>query len=92
MDADTAQVPRIGADDDAITKLRKHLAAGAARTERGTGRDDCDRLELAMPFADGLSHGNALGAIGQSVARILDVDAGVHLPALREQRGADAEL
>src|ERR1039458_9601565 len=92
MDADAAGLSRIGTDDDAVAKLGEHLAAGTARTERGTGRDDGNRLEVTVALADGLLHGDTLRAIGQSVACVLDVDARVHLPAFREQRRADAKL
>lgn len=91
MDAQAAGVARISADDDALTEFRQDLPAGAARAKRGTGRDDRNRLELAMPFADGFADGNTLGAIGQSVTGVLDVDARVNLAAFCEQRGADTK-
>src|ERR1017187_1701368 len=91
MDADAAGLSRIGTDDNAIAKLGEHLAAGATRTERGTGRDDGNRLEVTVALADGLLHGDTLRAIGQSVACVLDVDARVHLAAFREQRRANAK-
>ena len=84
MDAQAASVARISADDDAFTEFSQYLTAGAAGAEGGTGRDDGDRLELAMSFANGLADGDPLGAIGQSVTCILHIDARVHLAALRQ--------
>src|ERR1700690_1356959 len=92
MDVQAAGVARVGANDDAFTEFRQDLPAGTAGAERGAGRDDRDCLELAMPFADGFPDRDTLGAIGQSIARVLDINSRVHLAALREKRGADAEF
>ena len=70
----------------------RYLAAGAARAERRAGGDDGDRPEFVVALADGLSHSDALGAIGQPVAGVLDIDARVHFAALRQKRRADTEF
>ena len=45
-----------------------------------------------MAFTDSLANRHALGAIGQSVAGILDIHARVHFAALRQERRADTEF
>src|ERR1051326_783584 len=92
MDAQTSGVPRIGADHDAVAELGEHLAARAAGTQRRAGCDDGNCFELAMSLTHGFANGHTLGAIGQPVAGVLDVDAREHLAAFREQGGADAKL
>ncbi len=92
MDLHAAGVARIGADDDAFAKFRQYLAAGAARAERGTGCDDRNRLEFTMSSADSFADGDTLGAIGQPVTGILDINARVHFAAFCEERRADAKF
>ena len=79
MDAEAARVARVGADDDAFAELSEHLAASAARAERGARGDDRDGPEFLVAIADRLENSGALGADCQAVAGVFDVDAGVNL-------------
>lgn len=87
-----AGVAGIGADDDHLPEFGQHLAAGAARAESVAGGDNGDCLEFAVALADGLSDRDALRAIGQPVAGILNIDARVDLATLRQERRADTEF
>src|SRR5262245_41241967 len=74
-------------------ELPEQLPAGAARGRRRHGcSGDSDVRKVSAALGKSLKQGDALGADGQAVGRVLDVAAGDYLAVGRPQGGADLEV
>ena len=92
MNANAANITRVGAHDTAIAEFGERLAAGAAWAEPGMRSNTGDGLEFPVTFADRFADCDPLGADRQTVAGVFHVRAGVDFSAFGEERGADAKL
>ena len=91
MQPDFLRVARVGADDDHLAKLGQDLPARAAWTKGIARRDDRDRGEFPVAFADRFGERDAFGADGQPIAGVFYVAASVNLTGLGGERRADPE-
>lgn len=75
------------------TELPQELAAGAARwREARRVGSDRDAAESALAFRYGLEEGDALRAHGESIARVLDVAAGIDCAGTAFESRSNLEL
>src|SRR6266481_867302 len=74
-------------------KFPDQLAAGAAGWGQSVGvSHHGNSVEAALAFADGFENGDAFGAHGEAVGRILDIAAAKNSSGSGAQRGAHAKI